>query len=131
MQRLVFIFLLIIGFGFSTEYLAQSGGRKKEHRNQRRSGRLFGPASKGNADKFSRGTGRKGLMARLFKKDRPAWVYHETRPSKVQKREQRYLFSRYRTKGKKYNSGVLTRQNADRSKRRTRGNAVFARRKYS
>lgn len=132
-KKYFIIFALLLGFGISNEYFSQAGGRKREHRNQRRSGgRMFGGAkSKGNADKFAKGAGRKGIIARLFKQDRPAWVYHPTKPGKVQKRESKFLFSRYRTKGKRYNSGVLAKQNADRARRRSRGNAVFSKRKYS
>jgi hypothetical protein len=131
LKKVLLIIFLLIGFGISNDYYSQSGGRRKEHRNQRRSGGLFKRhRSAGNADKFAKGAGRKGFIARLFKKDRPAWVYHTTRPGKVQNREQRFLFSRFRTKGKRYREGVLAKQNSERSRRRSRGNAVFHKRKY-
>lgn len=86
--------------------------------------------SAGNADKFAKGAGRKGFIARLFRKDRPSWVYHSTNPGKKQNREQRFLFSRFRTKGKRYKDGIQAKQNSDRSRRRVRGNASFNHRKY-
>lgn len=130
MKKLLLIFALLLGFGISNDFYAQKGGRKREHRNQRSGGMFKRQRSAGNADKFAKGGGRKGIFARLFKKDRPAWVYHKTNPGKTQNREQRYLFSRFRTKGKKYRDGIVARQNIERAKRRTRGNATFHKRKY-
>lgn len=85
----------------------------------------------GHADKFAKGAGRKGVFARLFKRDRPAWVYRSTNPSSTQKRETRALFTRYRTKGKKYRAGILAKQNSDRARSRTRGNASFHKSRYN
>lgn len=131
MRKLLVILVLLAGIGITNEVYAQTGGRKREHRNQRRSGSIFKrQRSAGNADKFARGAGRKSFLARLFKKDRPAWVYHSTNPGRTQNREQRYLFSRFRTKGKRYKDGIQAKQNAERSRRRVRGNSVFHHRKY-
>jgi hypothetical protein len=84
----------------------------------------------GNADKFAKGTGRQGIFARLFKRKRDAWTYHPTVTGRKQNRESRHLFSRYRTKGKQYRSGILAKQNSDRERRRVRGNSTFGRKKY-
>jgi hypothetical protein len=132
LNRLFLILALVIGIGVFNDAEAQSGGRRKEHRNQRRgSMHLFRGKSMGNADKFAKGAGRKGIMARLFKKDRPAWVYHPTNPGKKQRKESRYLFSRYRTKGKKYRSGILAKQNSERARNRSRGNSSFHKSRYN
>lgn len=131
MKRILFIVALILGLGISNNSYAQAGGRKKEHRNQRRSGGLFKRTrSAGNADRFAKGAGRKGVFARLFKKDRPAWTYHATNPGRKQNREQRQLFSRFRTKGKRYKDGIQAKQNSDRSRKRVRGNSTFNHKKY-
>lgn len=111
--------------GFFTETLAQTGGKKREHRNQRKGSSKFrGAKSAGNADAFERG-GRRGKSRKGG-----AWVYRTTPSSKKQNREQRFLFSRYRTKGKKSRDGILAKQNHDRSSRRVRGNKVFHKRKF-
>ncbi|MGZ3899338.1 MAG: hypothetical protein ACXVNM_10170 [Bacteroidia bacterium] len=130
MKKVLLIIALLLGIGVSNEFYSQTGGRKREHRNQKRTSMFKRSRSAGNADKFAKGGGRKGLFARLFKKDRPAWVYHTTNPGKTQNREQRYLFSRFRTKGKKYKDGIQAKQNAERSRRRVRGNSTFSHRKY-
>ncbi len=131
MKKLVLILSLLFSLIGSTSYFAQSGGRKREHKNQRGGGSIFKRShSSGNADKFARGAGRKGLFARLFKKDRPSWVYHRTKSGRSQKRETRHLFTRYRTKGRMYNEQILAKQNSDRARKRVRGNASFNKRKY-
>jgi len=111
---------------------AQAGGRRREHRNQRRASMsFFRNKSMGNSDKFAKGAGRKGVFARLFKKDRPAWVYRPTNPGKTQRRESRFLFSRYRTSGKKMRAGILAKQNAERARNRSRGNSSFHKSRYN
>lgn len=130
MKKLLVLIILFVSLISSIDLVAQTGGRKKEHRNQRRSGSLFKRnKSKGNADKFSRGQ-RKGFFARVFKKDRPSWVQHRAENSRGVRRGNRHLFSRFRTKGKVQNESILTRQNQDRAKRRVRGNKVFHKSKY-
>jgi hypothetical protein len=130
LKKFFLIIALLFGFGISNDFYAQKGGRKREHRNQRSGGMFKRQRSAGNADNFAKGAGRKGIFARIFKKDNPSWVYHPTRPGKTQNREQRYLFSRYRTKGKQYREGIVARQNIERAKKRTHGNATFGKRKY-
>jgi hypothetical protein len=127
LKRITLILLLLFLTGMATEFYAQTGGRKREHRNQRRGSSKFrGAKSAGNADAFARG----GTNKRNSRKKSTAWVYGPTPTSKKQRKEQKYLFSRYRTKGKKYRDGILARQDADRSKRRVRGNKVFHKRKF-
>jgi hypothetical protein len=131
LKKIIIIVAFLFGILLSGDFYGQSGGRRKEHRNQRRSSmHLFRNKSMGNADRFAKGTGRQGIFARLFKKDRPAWVYHPTRAGSKQRKESKFLFSRYRTKGKKYRSGILAKQNSDRARKRNRGNSTFSRKKY-
>lgn len=132
MKRFLVILVILFGLFSSVEAIAQSGGRKKEHRNQRRGGsKLFRKSrSKGNANAFAHGS-RGNFFQRLFHKKQPAWVYHSTKSNTRSRNENRFLFKRNRTKGRKSNESILARQNAERSKKRSRGNAVFHKRKYA
>lgn len=112
--------------GTFTDAVAQ--GRKREHKNQRRSG--GGGKRKGHS--FS-GKKSGGVFSGLFsgkKRIAGGWVYKPTRPGKKQNREQSHLFTRYRTKNKKYKDGIQARLNRERARKRSRGNATFHRRKY-
>ena len=107
----------------TTPIVAQSGGRKKEHRNQRSGGKLFHRTkSGGHADSFAKGGSKKGFFARIFKgkKDGGAWVYHKTNSGSKQIKEQSKLFTRFRTKNKRYTDGVLSIQNKNREGSRKR-----------
>lgn len=132
--KLFAVLILLISIGVTTPMMSQvRGGRKKEHRNQRGGGKkLFGGKSRGNASAFAKGNRKKGFIARIFKgnKSGGAWVYHKTNPGKKQKKEQPKLFSRNRTKAKKYTDGVIAHQNKRRSSTRTRGNASFSKKKH-
>lgn len=113
--------------GTFTDAVAQ--GRKREHKNQRRGG----GGGKRKIHKFSGKKSGGGLFSRMFsgKKRIPGgWVYKPTRPGKKQNREQHHLFTRYRTKNKKYKDGIQARLNRERARKRSRGNAVFHKRKY-
>lgn len=133
LTKILPVLLLLLSIGVSTPMMSQvRGGRKKEHRNQRGGGgKLFGGKSKGNAGAFAKGTRKKGFIARIFKgnKSGGAWVYHKTNPGKKQKKEQPKLFSRNRTKGKRFTDGVIAQQNRKRSATRVRGNASFSKKK--
>lgn len=125
MKRLILIITLLFAVGTFTDAVAQ--GRKREHKNQRRSG---GGKRKGHS--FS-GKKSGGLFSGLFsgkKRIAGGWVYKPTRPGKKQNREQHHLFTRYRTKNKKYKDGIQARLNRERARKRNRGNATFHRRKY-
>lgn len=115
---------MLFAVGTFTDAVAQ--GRKREHKNQRRGG---GGKRKGHS--FS---GKKsGIFSGLFsgkKRIAGGWVYKPTRPGKKQNREQHHLFTRYRTKNKKYKDGIQARLNRERARKRSRGNATFHRRKY-
>ncbi len=129
-----FVFLLF-AIGVTTPLVAQvKGGRKKEHRNQRGGGRgkLFGGKAKGNANAFAKGGHKKGFLARVFKgnKSNGPWVYRKTNPGIKQKREQPKLFTRNRTKGKRFTDGIIAQQNKRRSATRVRGNQSFSKRKH-
>lgn len=107
---------------------------KKEHRNQRGGGSLFHrKKSGGHADAFAKGGSKKSFLARVFKsknKNGSSWVYKKTNPGVKQKKEQPRLFSRNRTKSKKYRDGVLANQNKKRASTRTRGNTSFGKKKH-
>lgn len=128
------IIFLLLALGISTPMLSQvKGGRKKEHRNQRGGGgKLFGAKSKGNASAFAKGGHKKGIIARLFKGNKSGgpWVYHKTNPGIKQKKEQPKLFSRNRTKSKRFTDGIIAQQNRKRSNTRVRGNSSFSKKKH-
>ena len=118
--------MLLFAVGSFTDAVAQ--GRKREHKNQRRGG----GGGKRKVHKFS-GKKNGSLFSRIFsgKKRIPGgWVYKPTRPGKKQNKEQHHLFTRYRTKNKKYKDGLQARLNRERARKRSRGNAVFHKRKY-
>jgi hypothetical protein len=123
LKKILFIFTLLFAIGISTPVLAQ---RKREHKNQRRSG-----GGKHRGGSFA---GHKtGFFSRIFsgkKMIQGGWVYKPTRPGKKQNREQHHLFSRYRTKNKRYKDTLQARLNRERAKKRVRGNATFHKRKY-
>jgi hypothetical protein len=133
LTKLFTVLFLLICIGVSTPMMSQvRGGRKKEHRNQRSGGKkLFGGKSRGNANAFAKGN-KKGFIARIFKgkKSGSAWVYHKTNPGKKQKKEQPKLFSRNRTKGKRFTDGIIAQQNRKRSSSRVRGSASFSKKKH-
>ncbi|MBI3520856.1 MAG: hypothetical protein HY062_16075 [Bacteroidetes bacterium] len=134
LTKLFSIVFLLLAIGVTTPMVAQvKGGRKKEHRNQRGGGgKLFGGKSKGNANAFAKGGQKKGFIARLFKgnKSNGPWVYRKTNPGIKQKREQPKLFTRDRTKGKRFTDGIIAQQNRKRSATRVRGNSSFSKKKH-
>ena len=134
LTRLFALVFLLLSIGVTTPMMSQAkGGRKKEHRNQRGGGgKLFGNKSKGNANAFAKGGNKRGFIARIFKgnKSGSTWVYHKTKPGTKQKKEQPKLFTRNRTKGKKFTDGIIAQQNRQRSLRRVRGNSSFSHKKH-
>jgi len=115
----------LVGILISSDFMAQSGGRRREHRNQKRAhSGMFKGKSRGNADNFARGGGRRGG------KKNYAWSMRHTRPGSYSSRDSRTLFSRYRTKGKVQRHNILAKQNSDRARKRVRGNKVFHRKKF-
>ena len=118
--KLITKVVLLASICFTTTVVAQTGGRKKEHRNQR-SGSLFHrKKSSGHADAFAKGGNHKSFFARVFKgksKNGP-WVYKKTNPGLKQNKEQSRLFSRNRTKAKQYRDGMLVNQKKKRAKNR-------------
>jgi hypothetical protein len=128
-KRILSIFFLLFAIGITTPVLAQ--GRKKEHKNQRRGGSSGAHRRKQNS--FAHGKKGGGFFSRLISGKRVTaggWVYKPTRPGKKQNREQRHLFTRYRTKNKKYKDTMQARINRERAKKRVHGNASFHKRKY-
>jgi hypothetical protein len=135
LKRLFIILLFLLGTAISTEYCAQTGGKKREKRikvKRRGDHILTQYKSHGHADEFARGSsGRRGRLSRLFRKDRPAWVYKSSGSKKSAWRANQFLLTRSRTKGKIENAEFLDRQNSTRSKARNHGNRSFRFRKYN
>lgn len=132
LSRILTIFVLLLCFGAANVAIAQTGGRKREHRNQRGGGGLFHfKKSTGHADAFAKGGQKRGFFARIFKgnKSGSAWVYKKTKPGIKQNKEQPKLFTRNRTKAKRYRDGILARQNHQRSAKRVRGNSSFSKKR--
>lgn len=134
LTKLFFVLFVLLAIGVTTPVIAQGkGGRKKEHRNQRGGGgKLFGGKSRGNANAFAKGGEKKGFLERIFKgkKSGSSWVYHKTKPGTKQRKEQPKLFTRNRTKGKRFTDGIIAQQNKQRSLRRVRGNSSFSHKKH-
>lgn len=129
-SKLLTVIVLLLCFGATTTVRAQ--GRKREHRNQRSGGGFFHfKKSGGHADAFAKGN-KKGFFSKLFKgnKNGGAWVYHKTRPGIKQKKEQPKLFTRNRTKAKRFRDPILARQNRQRTGTRVRGNSTFSKSKH-
>ena len=144
--------LLLLLLGFNSIYAQKKvkgsnfhenqnlfGSKKKEKSNQskalsKRKSLIKRKFSAGNADAFAGNkiTGRKGLIAKLFRpgsqNSRNASL-RKTRPGKIQNREQTKLFGKYKSHNKKRNNAFLSKQNKRRSMTRTRGNSVFSKRK--
>jgi hypothetical protein len=127
------VFVLSMSFCFSSSLTAQTGGRKKEHRNQRGGGSLVHrKKSSGHADAFAKGGSKKSFLSRIFKSKKTGgpWVYKKTNPGIKQRKEQTHLFSRNRTNSKRFRDGVLANQNKKRSSSRNRGNSSFGKKKH-
>lgn len=126
------IILVLLSLFCSLSAYSQSGGRRKEKKAKTKGNLVLKrPNSKGHADEFARGnSGRKGLFARLFKKEKPAWQYKSSGSRRNQYKANRYLFKRDRSEGHIDNEETLKRQNKKRSKSRDRGNQSFKNKKY-
>lgn len=129
LSKLITVLVLLLSFGATTSVMAQ--GRKKEHRNQRGGGGFHFKKSGGHADAFAKGGKKGGFLSKVFKKNKngSAWVYRKTKPGVKQNKEQPRLFSRNRTRSKKYRDGIIARQNRQRSATRVRGNSSFSKAK--
>lgn len=127
MKKLLFIFFAII-LG-STVY-AQSGGKKREHRNQRGGGFHLFSKKRGNASAFASHKRKNRWIARIFRGERVTaggWVYHKSPGSH---KTDHTLFHRFRTKNKVFKDKLQARINKQRAKNRKRGNSTFSKRKY-
>jgi hypothetical protein len=129
---LLTLFFLAFSLALPVAMEAQTGGKKREGRVKKRGNfKLTQYKSRGHADEFARGSaGRKGLFARLFKKDRPAWQNHTTGSPRTNYKENKYLFSWNRTRGKQQNVSTIDRQKRERIRNRDRGNESFRSRKH-
>ncbi len=126
LKKYRYILFLLAGIFISTNFFAQVGGRKKEHKNQsKRAFSLFkGKRRAGNAHIFARG----GRHSKT--KSGAKWTMKHSNTAKISFRGQKYLFSRFRTKSKVNNHAFLARQNKQRAKKRIVGNKVFHRKRY-
>lgn len=128
MKKYLFV---ILGLFIISSISAQTGGKKREHRNQGRAKFHLFKKSKGNANAFAKGgSKKKGFLARLFSGEKVTsggWVYHKTPGSH---RDDHSLFHRFRTRNKVFKDKLQARINKQRAKNRKRGNAVFYKRKY-
>lgn len=130
-KNIFILFLVTFSICVSIPAVAQTGGRKKEHRNQRSRGKLFNrPKSGGHADAFARGN-KKGFFARIFKgkSSGSSWTYKRTNPGAKQNREQAQLFKRSRTKNKSYRDGILASQNKRRAGSRSNSHSFSKKRR--
>ena len=118
------------------------GKRKKEKRNQKgTSGKISRGGgfalfkkrtrSKGNSDAFAKNstTGGRGFMYKLFHPNSGSpknASLRKTKPGKVQNREQHRLFHRLFTKNKGTHERIQKNNRKERTRKRKRGNDVFA-----
>jgi hypothetical protein len=118
--------------GISTDYYAQTGGKKREKRGKKRGNFVLTQyKSHGHADEFARGnSGRRSRFARLFKKKRSSWVYKSSGSRRSAFRANQFLLTRSRTKGKIENADFLDKQNSERARTRIKGNRAFRFKKY-
>lgn len=128
-KTIIFILVLV---AFSLQVFGQSGGSKREK--YRRKGPKRGNflhktyKSAGHADEFARGSnGRFNKYRKLFSHSKPAWTYRNVGTSKSNYKANRYLFTRYRSKGKIDNTNELYRRKKIRDRNRTRGSESFRR----
>ncbi len=130
MKRLFIILFILLFSGASTAYFSQTGGTKREG-GSRKHGRLGlkRTKSKGHADEFARSK-KKGIFARLFRKDPPSWVNRTTGSKTSNYKANRKLFRRHKEMGHIDNQVALDKQNSRREKRRDRGNKSFSSKKY-
>lgn len=128
-----FFLLFILILGFSIQLEAQSGGKRRESGGPKakKTFNIRGSKSGGHADKFARSTGRKGIFARLFKREQPSWVNRKTGDPKRNWKDNKFLFTRHRSPGHIENSRNLDKNNGRREKKRDRGNQSFTRKKHS
>ena len=123
---------MLIGLAFSSAIQAQSGGRKREknaRRGPRRGNYLHRQyKSAGHADEFARGSnGRFKKYSKLFHKSKPSWQYHTSGSIRSSNKANKFLFTRYRSKGKLDNTVELYRRKKIRDRGRVRGSQAFRR----
>jgi hypothetical protein len=130
MKRKFILFSLFVLFTCSG-VLAQSGGRKKEGRQKKSGLSLKKTKSQGHADEFARGNGgRRSRLSRLIRKDKPAWTYRRSGTASSNYRENRFLFFRFRSKGRQENAEYSERRNKVRARDREHGSDAFHSKKH-
>jgi hypothetical protein len=132
-RKLLFVTFLVASLGLNNEMFAQTGGKKREGGVKRRASfSLFHrKKSQGHADEFARGnSGRRSIWSRLFRRERPAWVYKPSGNVRTNYKENRFLFFRFRSKGRDENAMNQDRSRKERTRQREHGNRVFRFKKY-
>ena len=130
-KKIILLVLIFFTSAVTNDYFSQSGGRKREGGGSRSHGKfsLKRTKSKGHADEFARSK-KKGLFARMFKKESPSWTNRTVGTNGSNAKANRRLFKRRREDGHIDNQMRLDKQNARREKRRVRGNETFGSKKY-
>ena len=131
--RIILVFAFVAALAVPDATYAQTGGRKREGGVKKKTTfSLFKRnKSKGHADEFARGnSGRRTFWSKLFRKDRPAWQYRKSGSVRTNHKENRFLFFRFRSKGREENAMTQDRQNRTRARNREHGNRVFRFKKY-
>lgn len=132
MKKYLILILLFIGVGLGTNYYGQSGGRKRE-KNARKGPRRGNYIhrqykSAGHADEFARNSkGRMNWFSRMFYRPKASWHYHTSGTVRSANRANRFLFTRYRSKGKIENTDELFRRKRLRDRNRVHGSTAFRR----
>jgi hypothetical protein len=135
LRKYLILLFLLFGLGVSAVY-AQSGGKKREkysRKGPRRGNYLHKQYhSAGHADEFARHSkGRMNKFTRLFYKTKPSWHYHTSGSVRSANKANKFLFTRYRTKGKIENSDELYILKRLRDRQRVHGSESSRRpRKY-
>jgi hypothetical protein len=126
LKKILVILFIFLGIGFSSDFYAQTGGKKREKKSKKRGNAILTQyKSHGHADDFARANGRTGRFARLFKKKKSSWTYKSSGSKRSQYKANRYLFFRHRSEGKIENEHILTKQNTQRKKERVKGSKSF------
>jgi len=129
LKNFLIIALILFGVGFSTDYSAQTGGKKRERRTHKKIS-FKRKKSAGNADAFAHNGGKKSIFKRLFKKEKKPFTAENKKTDKRVFGDNRSIYRIHRSEGKQNNASLQSKKNAERSKKRVRGNKTFSKKKY-
>lgn len=121
----------MFSIGLSNQYFAQAGGRQREKYSRKgsRRGNYIHKRyrSAGHADEFARGgSSRFHKYNKLFHRPKlTTWQYHSSGSIRNINKANKYLFKRYRSKGKIENDVELYRRKRSRDRNRILGSHVF------